>query len=201
MRARRVRGRAGVGVLRQDEGDSLEPSPFTLAFLDRCKHDAAPLDFFSWHTYTNDPWELVRRARAVRRLLDQRGFAKTESHLNEWSYLPSNDWEPMVTKDAEVRRRWFERLAGPEAASFAVASLLLLQDAPVDVTNYYSADIQRLRHLHRVRCPEKGLLRPEGVQDADRYALAPSDARNNARRRGRHGRHRQSGTARDHRRQ
>jgi xylan 1,4-beta-xylosidase len=134
-------GGPALGYFGRMTGESLEPSPFTLAFLERCKRESAPLDFFSWHTYTSDPWELVRRARAVRRLLDEHGFMRTESHLNEWNFLPSSDWEPMITKDSQVRRRWFERLTGAEGAAFTAAVLVLLQNAPVDVANYYSADI------------------------------------------------------------
>ena len=125
------------------------------AFLNRCQRDAAPLDFFSWHTYTNDPRELVRRARAVRRLLDRQGFPKTESHLNEWSYLPDNNWLPMTTKDAQVRQRWFDRQSGPEAAAFIAAALVLLQDAPLDATNYYSADIQGFGMFTEHGAPKK----------------------------------------------
>ena len=153
-------GGPALGYFGRMTGEVLEPSPFTLAFLDRCKRDLAPLDFFSWHTYTNDPWELIRRARAVRRLLDQQGFAKTESHLNEWNYLPDNDWVPMMTKNAELRQRWFDRQAGPEGAAFTAAALALLQDAPLDAANYYSADIQGF-----------GMFTEHGVPKKAFYAL------------------------------
>jgi hypothetical protein len=148
-------GGPALGYFGRMTGDVLEPSAFTLAFLERCKRDAAPLDFFSWHTYTNDPWELVRRARAVRSLLDQQGFAKTESHLNEWSYLPGNGWEGMMAQDAQVRQRWFDRQSGPEAAAFTAAALVLLQNAPLDAANYYSADIQGFGMFTEHGAPKK----------------------------------------------
>jgi len=153
-------GGPALGYFGRMVGDSLEPSPFTLAFLDRCKRDSTPLDFFSWHTYTNDPWELVRRARAVRRLLDRQGFERTESHLNEWNYLPANDWGPMMTKDSQLRKRWFDRQAGAEGAAFTAAVLVLLQDAPLDAANFYSADIQGF-----------GMFTEHGVPKKAFYAL------------------------------
>jgi hypothetical protein len=133
-------GGPGLGNTGQMKGDRLDPAPFLRRFLDHCRKDAAPLDFFSWHVYTNDPQELVRRARAVRHLLDEAGFRRTESHLNEWNYLPDNDWTPMLSSDARARQHWFEEIGGPAGAAFSAGALLLLQDAPLDAANYYSAD-------------------------------------------------------------
>ncbi len=44
----------------------------------------APLDFFSWHSYSG-PDENVRYAAYAREMLDRYGFTKTESILNEWN--------------------------------------------------------------------------------------------------------------------
>ncbi|MGA2031871.1 MAG: hypothetical protein ABSG68_06425 [Thermoguttaceae bacterium] len=148
-------GGPAAGYAGRMQGDALEPTPFVAGFLDRCTHDAAPLDFFSWHTYTDDPQELVRRARAVRRLLDQHGFRRTENHLNEWNYLPGNDWGAMLSADARARQRWFERLSGPQGAAFTAAALMLLQDAPLDAANYYSADIQGFGLFNEYGVPKK----------------------------------------------
>ena len=117
-----------------------------------CKADALPLDFFSWHCYTADPLELVRRTKGVRKLLDAAGFKSTDSHLNEWNFLPDNDWSGLLAKDAMVRQKWYERLNGPEGAAFVVAALIRLQDAPVDVANYFTAE-----------APGMGLFSQHGV--------------------------------------
>ena len=53
-----------------------QPTEFAKNFLAMCRKDNVPLNFFSWHCYTNDPTELVARSRAIRRLLDSR--ASTE---------------------------------------------------------------------------------------------------------------------------
>jgi hypothetical protein len=70
----------------------------------------APIDFFSWHRYGTSPAEYTSRARAVRKMLDDAGYAKTESHLNEWNYLPDADWTPVTPKGQGIlRKRWAER--------------------------------------------------------------------------------------------
>lgn len=59
--------------------------PYFHDFLDMVKKTGTPFDFFSWHIYTADVEELLTHARYVRRSLDEAGFTKTESHLNEWN--------------------------------------------------------------------------------------------------------------------
>lgn len=132
-------GGPAVGYAGELRGQQLEPSPFVREFLARCRRDALPLDFFSWHSYTNNPWELYDRAQAVRRLLDESGFQSAESHLNEWNYLPDKDWSPMMAQVPHARQAWFERVQGSEGAAFTAASLIVLQDAPLDAANFYSA--------------------------------------------------------------
>jgi len=133
-------GGPAVGNTGKLEGDRLDPPPFVSNFLARCRADGAPLDFFSWHCYTNDPGELSRRAVGVRRLLDAAGFGAAESHLNEWNHLPGNDWAGMLSADAEARQRWYDRVCGVEGAAFTAAALIRLQDAPVDAANLFTAE-------------------------------------------------------------
>jgi hypothetical protein len=118
----------------------LRPSPFVAAFLDRCRRDRLPLDFFSWHVYTNDSSQVAVRAAAVRRLLDESGLRQTESHLNEWNYLPDNDWTPVtLAGQGDPRQKFYDRVGGAEGAAFVAATLLRLQDAPLDAANYFNA--------------------------------------------------------------
>jgi hypothetical protein len=148
-------GGPAVGYTGSVKDGRFEPGEFVVKFLEHCKQDSAPLDFFSWHIYTNDPRAVVERAKAMRKVLDDRGFARTESHLNEWNFLPDNDWMPMLSKDGAVRQRWFERVGGPQGAAFTAATLLLLQDAPLDVGNYYSADHQGFGAFNGYGVPKK----------------------------------------------
>jgi hypothetical protein len=118
-----------------------EPGEFLTKFLERCRDRALPLDFFSWHLYTNDPSECMVRARGIRAALDRCGFEKTESHFNEWNYLPGNDWKALsVQGQGELRERFVEQLRGAPGAAFAACVLTNLQDAPVTVSNFYMND-------------------------------------------------------------
>lgn len=134
-------GGPGFGYCGRLEAGTLHPSPLCAAFLERCRREALPLDFFSWHTYTDDPEELATRARAVRRLLDEHGFTRTESHLNEWNFLPDNSWE-VLSREAlpAARQRAVDRMVGAEGGAFLVAGLLAMQDAPIDVANFYHGE-------------------------------------------------------------
>ena len=124
-------------------GETFKPTAFLTNFLARCRQRGAPLDFFSWHRYTSNPWDLPRRARAMRLVLDKFGFANTESHLNEWNYLPHDDWKPMMREgQGELREKWYAEMGGPAGAAFTASGLILLQDAPVDAANYYTGEIQ-----------------------------------------------------------
>jgi xylan 1,4-beta-xylosidase len=134
-------GGPAFGYYGKFDGTELQPSEFCAAFLDLCRRESLPLDFFSWHCYTDHPSELAARARAVRRVLDARGFTKTESHLNEWNFLPGNSWDVLSRKATpETRQRAAEQMAGAADGAFLVASLIELQDAPVDVCNFYHGE-------------------------------------------------------------
>ena len=118
------------------------PTDFAVNFLAMCRKDNVPLNFFSWHCYTADPAELSTRARAIRRLLDSKGFTETESHLNEWNYLPDNAWGPITRSGTpSARQRTYEAMAGAPGAAFAAAALLELQDAPVNVCNFFHGEL------------------------------------------------------------
>ncbi len=153
-------GGPSVGNTGRLVGEDLEPAPFVRRFLEHCRREGSPLDFFSWHCYASDPRAMARRARAVRRLLDQSGFPKAESQLNEWNYLPGDDWSPMLSPEGLVRRRWYEEIGGAPGAAFTAAGLLLLQDAPLDAANYFSAEAQGM-----------GLFDPYGVPKKSYYAF------------------------------
>ena len=148
-------GGPSLGATGRLVGGRLEPTGFLKGFLAHCRKHAAPLDFFSWHTYCDDPQLYVRKARAIRALLDQRGFAKAEIHLNEWNYLPDNDWKPMLSRRGLVRQRWFERIGGPGGAAFLACTLIGLQDAPVDAANYYSGETNCFGLFNRYGAPRK----------------------------------------------
>ncbi len=58
---------------------------YTRAFLDAVKAANAPLDFFSWHLYTNTPDQFASCASFYRTELDSRGFTSTVQIVSEWN--------------------------------------------------------------------------------------------------------------------
>jgi hypothetical protein len=119
------------------------PGDFMVRFLRHCRERKVPLDFFSWHRYAGTPYEAAPRAKAIRAVLDAHGFTATESHFNEWNYLPNEDWRPMLREgQGALREQWSTEMGGPRSAAFAAWTLISLQDAPLDMANYYTAEIQ-----------------------------------------------------------
>ncbi len=92
----------------------------------------APLDFFSWHIYTNMPEKVIERAVAVRALLDKYGFESAESILNEWNYVRS-----MV--DPEVAHYSHAQRKRSKGASFSLATMCAAQKSSIDMLMYYDA--------------------------------------------------------------
>ena len=92
-------------------------------FLEMVKREGCPLDFFSWHLYTDKIEYIEKSARYVREHLDAYGFANTESHLNEWNY--GAEGKQFEDKDTMV------------GASFCAAAFALMQSESVDLAQYY----------------------------------------------------------------
>jgi hypothetical protein len=154
-------GGPAIGGTGSFTNGEFQESPFLKKFLDLCQRESLPLDFFSWHCYTDNPRELSARARAIRDSLDARGFTKTESHLNEWNYLPESSWRPFSRETpAAERQRAYEKMAGPNGAAFIAAALIELQDSPVEMANLFHAETGAF-----------GLFSEQGVPYANYYGL------------------------------
>jgi xylan 1,4-beta-xylosidase len=135
-------GGPAVGFSGSFQSGKFVASDFVTHFLALCRGESLPLDFFSWHCYTADPAELTARARAIRQLLDANGLATTESYLNEWNYLAGDSWKAF-SKSAtpQVREEFYQKMSGAESAAFVAAALIELQDAPIDVCNFYHGEL------------------------------------------------------------
>ena len=53
------------------------------------------------------------------------------------------------------RQKWHDRIGGHEGAAFTAASLLLLQDAPIDMAKYFSAEPQGMGLFNNNGVPRK----------------------------------------------
>ncbi len=91
----------------------------------------APLDFCSWHIYAKTPQKIEKRMYAVRELLDQYGYTKTESILNEWNYVKGWSGDDFVETIKTIK--------GMKGAAFTAATFALGQKAPLDLLMYYDA--------------------------------------------------------------
>jgi hypothetical protein len=92
-------------------------------FLDMCKKENCPLDFYSWHIYTSNVDEILKSANYVRSKLDEYGFSSTESHLNEWNYGAEGGG--------------FDNIATMQGAGFIASALIRMQDSSIDMAQYY----------------------------------------------------------------
>ncbi len=88
-------------------------------FMTSVKENGAPLDFFSWHDYS-DAKTHMRRIRYVREALNKLGYENTESILNEWNY------------ESKTRGTMFH-------AAQNTAILIAHQRTPIDAGMFYDA--------------------------------------------------------------
>jgi xylan 1,4-beta-xylosidase len=112
---------------------------FLSKFVHFCEERRLPLDFLSWHTYTDTAEQIASNARMARNALDAAGFSKTESHLNEWNLIESAGWPLLGRGIRHACRDAFLRQRNEIGAGFAASVLIRMQTEPIDMMNYYDA--------------------------------------------------------------
>ena len=98
-------------------------------FLVYVKQNEAPLDFLSWHLYSNDPHQWVQAARFYRSELDALGFQAVTMHVTEWN-----------TSIRQLGDKSAESLAlrtGGKGAAILTAAWIAMQDNGVAVSTFY----------------------------------------------------------------
>ncbi len=111
-------------VFREGLNDFYKSFPvYFVDFLKFVKKNNCPLDFYSWHIYTDKLSDIKHSSDYVRKLLDEYGFTDTESHLNEWNY--GKEGERFADKHTIV--------------AFAAAAFALMQEIDIDLAQYYVA--------------------------------------------------------------
>ena len=120
------------------------PNPEEIKLLlEECRACGAPLDFFTYHTYTSSIEEMLSAPCRMRALLDEYGFTSTEIHLNEWHYLPCS-WMALRGTPEEINY-WMNSDGGAHGSDSAAFSTLLLsrwQDTPMTMTNFYATGLK-----------------------------------------------------------
>lgn len=107
-------------------------------FIDYCAANALPLDFACWTRYARRPEEYFDEVVRVRKFLNERGYAKTEININEWHLAPVS-WSGFGSiGSARHGAEWLRELTATPSVVFVDATLIKMQDAPVDAMFYYS---------------------------------------------------------------
>lgn len=99
-------------------------------FLTYIKSSGAPLDFFSWHIYSNSYTDYDTAMTFYRSQLDSYGFTNTTLHLTEWNASSS-----ATQTEGEVR------ISG-KAAAFNTAAWIVLQERNVEKAFMYRGSDQ-----------------------------------------------------------
>ena len=108
-----------------------EQERFVKLFFTTMRERGIPLDFFSFHRYTNEPHKMRERIADARRLCDEYGYKDTEIHLNEWNYIRS------FVGDAWTYSLRAEK--GLKGASFTTGCMCVGQESALDMLMYYDA--------------------------------------------------------------
>jgi xylan 1,4-beta-xylosidase len=101
---------------------SITNTNYTDRFLQFVSDHQVPLDFFSWHMYTDVPSELAQGALYIRTLLDSYGFNTTENINSEW-----NNFIVSPQRDHDNAKN----------AAFTACCLTAFQDARLDQAYRY----------------------------------------------------------------
>ena len=108
-------------------------------FVEICREENAPIDFFSWHRYPDNLADLIEPVKDVRRILDENGYKHTELHLNEWRLLPYS-FSEFRSGNALLKMQDLTSYGrnGVNSAAFVVTALARMQDSAIDMSNFYS---------------------------------------------------------------
>jgi hypothetical protein len=119
------------------------PEDYMPSFLEMIKRTASPLDFFSFHRYSDDPQLTVDWVNLVDRRLSAAGFKDIPVILDEWNFQLSrpNIWADMSYKNNpnahKVNREVFELSHGYVGAAYKAGVLIALNDCRVDIATCY----------------------------------------------------------------
>ena len=126
-------------------------------FLKCCAEHHAPLDFYSWHCYTDNIEFMREQVFYAREVVDSYGYTKAELHLNEWHYVPGS-WSKVKPEKKPFMYEY--KMKNLDAAAFNTAVLNVWQDTPLDYACYYTAT-----------CTAFGLFSRHGVPTKTYYAM------------------------------
>jgi hypothetical protein len=101
---------------------------FTRGLLTYAQQHHTPLDFFSWHMYSNDPQDYVRAAQFYRKELDAHGFQSVSMHVTEWNTEARGRDQTVTPEEARL---------GGRGAAILTASWIAMQQYGVSESMLY----------------------------------------------------------------
>jgi hypothetical protein len=112
-----------------------EPLP---GFVRCCRERGTPLDFISWHLYSDDPAQHATGVEHARKLLSAHPGARPEMMVTEWSkgfeFAPADDGgQPHWSRVVSVEDMAYQ----PRRAAITAASLIAMARAGLDWSFYY----------------------------------------------------------------
>lgn len=113
---------------------------FMKGFFEKISAERAPLDFLSWHKYSNlgNIDDYVRVAEHMRALLNEYGYPDALSICDEWNYMSPELWKAHNGEIIGSRRKeLFDTQKGMEGASFSAALMIALQNHGVYAANLF----------------------------------------------------------------
>ena len=105
---------------------------FVRGLLDYAREHQTPLDFFSWHMYSNDPQNYFDAAQFYRVELDTHGFESVTMHVTEWNTQTKNLKGYITPEEA--------RLGGRGTAILTAAWIALQQNGVTESMVYRGPD-------------------------------------------------------------
>ncbi|MBQ8375124.1 MAG: hypothetical protein IJX98_06110 [Clostridia bacterium] len=106
-------------------------SGFADRFLPYCRAYGVPLDFFSYHCYTNRLEKFSYIVDEFKQKLTENGYGKAETILNEWNYVRGWLGEEMEYSFASEK--------GLKGSSFVAGAMAIGQARELDMLMYYDA--------------------------------------------------------------
>ena len=117
------------------------PMDYMKDLLAACRSAGVAPDFMSWHYYGQNPSDLVAQPAKVRKLLDEMGFPKCRTVINEWHYIVSWDGIHGASSVERIKKAHSGPSAhnGIDSAVFNLAVLAGFQNTCLDQAYYYGS--------------------------------------------------------------
>lgn len=107
-------------------------------FIDYCAANKLPIDFVGFTGYARNPEDYARPTGEIRKYLDEKGYTKTEIAIVEWHWGPMS-WKGHGTVSSpRYAKEWSADLTGQNSTAFTAATLIRMQDAPIDYMYFYA---------------------------------------------------------------